>query len=203
MTRISRIAGVLLAGGGARRMGGGDKCLHSLGGRPLLTHIIESIAPQVEELILNANGDPDRFEPFGLTVVSDSFPCLAGPLAGILAGMEWLQAHRPGVDLLVSVPADGPFVPSDLVSRLLAAKGPARIACARSGGRSHPPTALWDVTLAEDLRCAMEDEEMRKIDRWTARYPILHADWSNKPFDPFFNVNRPEDLIRAETLLAL
>ena len=203
MTRMSRIAGVLLAGGGARRMGGGDKCLRSLGGRPLLTRIMESIAPQVEELILNANGDRDRFEPFGLTVVSDSFPCLAGPLAGILAGMEWLQANRPGVDLLVSVPADGPFVPSDLVSRLLAAKGPARIACARSGGRSHPPTALWDVTLAEDLRRAMEDEEMRKIDRWTARYTILHADWSNKPFDPFFNVNRPEDLIRAETLLAL
>ena len=203
MTRMSKISGVLLAGGGARRMGGGDKCLRSLGGRPLLAHVMESMAPQVEELILNANGDGGRFEPFGLTVVSDSFPCLAGPLAGILAGMEWLQVHRPGVDLMVSVPADGPFVPGDLVSRLLAAKGAARIACARSGGRSHPPIALWDVTLAEDLRRAIEHEEMRKIDRWTARYSILHVDWPNEPFDPFFNVNCPEDLTRAETLLAL
>jgi len=203
MTRMSRVTGVLLAGGSAQRMGGGDKCLRSLGGRPLLTHVMESMAPQVEELILNANGDGERFEPFGLPVVSDSFPCLAGPLAGILAGMEWLRAHRPGVDLLISAPADGPFVPGNLVSRLLVGKGAARIVCARSGGRSHPPIALWDVTLAEDLRRAMEDEGMRKIDRWTARYPILHVDWPNEPFDPFFNVNRPEDLTRAETLLAL
>ena len=193
---------MLLAGGSARRMGGGDKCLRSLGGRPLLAHVMESMAPQVEELILNANGDGDRFEPFGLAVVSDSFPCLAGPLAGILAGMEWLQVHRPGVDLMVSVPADGPFVPGDLVSRLLAGKGAARIACARSGGRSHPPIALWDVTLAEDLRRAMEDEEMRKIDRWTARYPIFHADWPNEPFDPFFNVNQPDNLAEAGQIIA-
>jgi len=203
MTRMPRIAGVILAGGGARRMGGGDKCLSLLGGQPLLSYVINSMAPQVEELILNANGEGDRFEQFGISLVSDSFTCLAGPLAGILAGMEWLQAHRPGVGLMVSVPADGPFVPRDLVARLLAAKESARISCARSGGRRHPPIALWDVSLAEDLRRAMEDEEIRKIDRWTARYPVLHVDWSNEPFDPFFNVNHPEDLTRAETMLAL
>ena len=200
---MPRIAGVILAGGGARRMGGGDKCLRLLGGRPLLSYVMKSMTPQVEELILNANGERDRFEKFGLSLVPDSFKCLAGPLAGILAGMEWLQVHRPGVGLMVSVPADGPFVPSDLVARLLAAKESARITCARSGGRRHPPIALWDVNLAVDLRRAMEDEEIRKIDLWTARYPVLHVDWSNDPFDPFFNVNHPEDLTRAETMLAL
>lgn len=184
-------------------MGGGDKCLRLLGGRTILAHVMESMVPQVEELILNANGDGNRFKPFGLEVVSDSFPGLAGPLAGILTGMEWLQAYRQGVSLMVTVPVDGPFLPKDLVSRLFAAKGNAPIVCARSGGRNHPPIALWDVNLAGDLRLAMEEEEMRKIDRWTDRYPILHVDWPDDPFDPFFNVNRPEDLRRAENLIAL
>ena len=199
---MTRIAGLLLAGGGARRMGGGDRCLRSLGGRPLLAHVIDRLRSQVGELILNANGDGARFDEFDLPVVADSFPGMAGPLAGILTGMEWLGAERPDVTMMLSVPTDAPFLPTDLVDRLLAAKGTARIACAKSGGRTHPPISLWDVDLAADLRRAMESEEMRKIDRWTARYPIVHVDWPVEPFDPFFNANRLEDLERAEALLA-
>lgn len=199
---MTEIAGLLLAGGGSRRMGGGDKCLSPLGGRPLLAHVIERLEGQVGELVLNANGDGGRFAAFGLPVVADSFPGQAGPLAGILTGMEWLRAERPEVTMMLSLPTDGPFLPLDLCARLTAAKGAARIACARSGGRSHPPISLWDVDLADDLRRAMRDEEMRKIDLWTARHAIVHVDWPIEPFDPFFNANRPEDLQRAEALLA-
>ena len=152
---MAEIAGLLLAGGGSRRMGGGDKCLRPLGGRPLLAHVIERLEGQVDELVLNANGDGARFAAFGLPVVADSFPGQAGPLAGILTGMEWLRAERPEVTMMLSVPTDGPFLPLDLCARLMAAKGAARIACARSGGRSHPPISLWDVDLADDLRRAM------------------------------------------------
>ncbi|MBT4042373.1 MAG: molybdenum cofactor guanylyltransferase MobA [Rhodospirillaceae bacterium] len=201
ITRAGGVAGLLLAGGGARRMGGGDKCLRQLGGRPLLAHVIERLEGQVDELVLNANGDAARFAEYGLPVVSDSIPGMAGPLAGILTGMEWLQEHRPGVNLMLSIPTDGPFLPLDLVARLAAAKmDGARIACAKSGDRTHPPIALWDVDLAADLRRAMEDEDMRKIDLWTARYNLVHVEWSVAPFDPFFNANRPEDLARAEGL---
>jgi molybdopterin-guanine dinucleotide biosynthesis protein A len=199
---MSEIAGLLLAGGGARRMGGGDKCLRLLGGRSLLAHVIERLDGQVGEMILNANGDGARFDDFGLPVVADTIPGMAGPLAGILTGMEWLRDNRPGITMMASVPTDGPFLPLDLVARLAAAKGSARIACARSGSRAHPPISLWDVDLADDLRQAMVDEEMRKIDLWTARYAIVHVDWPVEPRDPFFNANRPEDLDRAETLLA-
>jgi molybdenum cofactor guanylyltransferase len=198
------IVGLLLAGGGARRMGGGDKCLRLLGGRPLLVHVIERLQGQVGELVLNANGDGDRFAAFGLPVVADSIPGMAGPLAGILTGMEWVRSHGGGVTMMLSAPTDGPFLPLDLVTRLAAAKqaAGARIACARSDGRTHPPIALWDVDLADDLRRAMEVEEMRKIDAWTARHALVHVDWPVQPFDPFFNANRPEDLDRAEGLLA-
>ena len=199
---MTEIAGLLLAGGGARRMGGGDKCLRHLGGRPLLAHVIERLRDQVGEMILNANGDGSRFDEFGLPVVADTIPGMAGPLAGILTGMEWLRANRPDIQMMLSIPTDGPFLPLDLCSRLAAAKGAARIACARSGGRAHPPISLWDVDLADDLRRAMEKEEMRKIDLWTARHALVHVHWPAEPFDPFFNANRPEDLARAEALLA-
>ncbi len=198
------IVGLLLAGGGARRMGGGDKCLRLLGGRPLLAHVIERLHGQVGKLVLNANGDGARFAAFGLPVVADSIPGMAGPLAGILTGMEWVRSHGMGAALMLSVPTDGPFLPPDLVPRLAAAKveAGAQIACARSGGRSHPPISLWDVALAEDLRRAMEVEDLRKIDAWTARHALVHVDWPVQPFDPFFNANRPEDLDRAESMLA-
>lgn len=204
MPKDQAIVGLLLAGGGARRMGGGDKCLRPLGGRPLLAHVIERLHGQVDKLVLNANGDESRFAAFGLPVVADSIPGMAGPLAGILTGMEWVRAYCPEVSMILSVPTDGPFLPLDLAPRLAAAKlaAGARIACARSDGRTHPPISLWDVALADDLRQAMEGEDLRKIDAWTARHTLVHVDWPIEPFDPFFNANRPEDLDRAESLLA-
>jgi molybdopterin-guanine dinucleotide biosynthesis protein A len=196
--------GLLLAGGAARRMGGGDKCLRPLAGRPLLAHVIERLRDQVGELVLNANGDPARFADFGLPVVADVISGSAGPLAGILTGMEWLRAHRPGARWLATFPTDAPFLPADLVARLADALNhrDARLACAGSAGRSHPPIGLWDVSLADDLRAAMEGEGLRKIDRWTARHGVIRVDWPDRPHAPFFNANRPEDLAEAERLLA-
>jgi molybdopterin-guanine dinucleotide biosynthesis protein A len=181
-------------------MGGGDKCLLELGERPMLAHVIERIRPQVDVIAINANGDPARFAAFGLSVIGDAIAGGAGPLAGILTGMEWVQSRLSATARLLTVPTDAPFLPQDLVSRLEAAGG--SIACAASGGRTHPPIALWDVALAADLRFAMESEGMRKIDRWTARYGAIEVEWPTEPLDPFFNINRPDDLAAAEAALA-
>ena len=194
--------GLLLAGGLSRRMGGGDKCLRPLGGRPVLAHIIERARPQVSALVLNANGDPARFAAFGLPVASDVIEGFAGPLAGVLTGMEWAAAHRPDAAWLATFATDAPFFPRDLVARLLAAieRGKADMACARSDGQDHPVFGLWPVRLRADLRRAME-EGVRKVDLWTARYKLAVAEFTTAPFDPFFNANRPEDLAEAERLL--
>ena len=197
------VAGVLLAGGRATRMGGGDKSLQSLAGRPILAHVIERVRPQVSVLLLNANGDPARFQGFGLPVEGDVIEDFAGPLAGILTGLEWAGAHAPGCRWVASFPTDAPFLPEDLVRRMVAAVGAedAHIGCAASGGRTHPVVALWPVGLAGDLRRAMTEDGMRKIDRWTARYRVAYVEYAAEPVDPFFNVNRPGDLERAERLL--
>jgi molybdopterin-guanine dinucleotide biosynthesis protein A len=186
-------------------MGGGDKPLRTIGGRPILERVIERLRPQCDGLILNANGDPARFAATGLPVVSDTVPDFAGPLAGILAALDWASAHRPDVVWVASVAADTPFLPHDLVSRLHAARVAAGmpLACAESGGQAHPVNALWSVALREDLRHALVHENMRKIDRWTARHGIAHAGWATEPFDPFFNANTPEDLAEAERLIGL
>ena len=198
------VVGVLLAGGQARRMGGGDKGLQILGGRPIIEFIIDSARPQVAALVINANGDPERFSAFGLDVVADVIEGFAGPLAGVLTGMEWAAAKGPGTGWVATFATDAPFVPLDLVSRLSAAveKDGADMACAVSGGRAHPVFGLWPVALAADLRRAMEDEDMRKIDRWTARYHLIEVDFSADPFDPFFNINSPDNLDEAERLLS-
>lgn len=198
------IAAVLLAGGQARRMGGGDKSLRPLAGKPILAHIIDGIRPQVGPLLLNANGDPDRFAAFGLPVAADVVEGFAGPLAGILTGLEWVAANAPDCSHVVSLPTDAPFAPADLVARLAVAieEEGADIGCARSGGRTHPVVGLWPVALAGALREALVDRDIRKIDRWTAEYRVAYADWPAEPVDPFFNVNRPEDLAAAEELLA-
>jgi molybdenum cofactor guanylyltransferase len=195
--------GVLLAGGLARRMGGGDKCLQQLGGKSLLAHSIENAQGQVSPLIINAAGDPSRFAEFGLPVVADVIEGFAGPLAGVLTGMEWAKENVPDAEWIVTFPTDAPFFPKDLVGRLLDAVVGlgAEIVSARSNDRTHPVFALWPIRLADELRKAMIEEDMRKIDRWTARYNIIHVDWPIEPFDPFFNINRPEDLARAEELL--
>ncbi len=197
------VAGVLLAGGRATRMGGGDKSLHSLAGRPILAHVIERVRPQVSVLLLNANGDPARFQGFGLPVEGDVIEDFAGPLAGILTGLEWAGAHAPGCRWVASFPTDAPFLPEDLVRRMVAAVGAedAHIGCAASGGRTHPVVALWPVGLAGDLSRAMTEDGVRKIDRWTARYRVAYVEYAAEPVDPFFNVNRPGDLERAERLL--
>ncbi|MBT4932171.1 MAG: molybdenum cofactor guanylyltransferase MobA [Rhodospirillaceae bacterium] len=200
---VADVVGVLLAGGMARRMGGGDKCLQQLGGRSLLAYSIDAAVPQVGPLIINAAGEPSRFNDFDLPVVADVIEGFAGPLAGVLTGLEWARDHIPDARWVVTFPTDAPFFPADLVARLLDETNTqgADMACARSNERTHPVFALWPVRLAGDLRRAMEDEEMRKIDRWTSRYNIVHVDWSVSPNDPFFNINRPEDLEQAEALL--
>ncbi len=199
-----RIAGVVLAGGLSRRMGGGDKCLRSLAGKPILAHIVERARPQVEALALNANGDPARFAEFGLPVVADSVAGFAGPLAGVLAGLDWAAAELPGATHVASFAGDAPFLPRDLVARLAAAlKEGYDLACAASQGRAHPVFGLWPLRLREDLRRAVAEEEIRKVDVWTARHRLVAVDFSAEPIDPFFNTNRPEDLAEAERLASL
>jgi molybdopterin-guanine dinucleotide biosynthesis protein A len=194
--------GVVLAGGLARRMGGGDKPLRILAGQPLLAHVVARLRPQVSALLLNANGDPARFAPFGLPVVADGVADYPGPLAGVLAALDWAAARQSGLDWVVSVPGDSPFVPADLVARLHQARQAAGVpmSCARSGGWSHPPVGLWPVALRAELRAALLAGE-RKIDRWTARFGCAAAEWPDAPWDPFFNANTPEELADAEALL--
>ena len=198
------IGGVLLAGGLSRRMGGGDKCLRPLGGRTILERIVATVRPQVGPLVLNANGDPARFAHLHLPVAADVVEGYAGPLAGVLPGMEWMRGTAPGVAWVASFATDAPFIPRDLVSRMAAAleREGADLACARSAGQEHPVFGLWPIRLAGDLRRAMVDEGIRKVDAWTARYRLAVADFDVGPVDPFFNTNRPEDLAEAERLLA-
>ena len=196
--------GVLLAGGLARRMGGGDKPLRTIGGRTILELVIERMRPQAAALLLNANGDPARFAAYGLPVVADSIAGNPGPLAGVLAGLEWTAAHRPGCKLIVTVATDAPFLPTDLVARMAArmeAEG-ADLACAASGGQAHPVIGLWPVRLRDELRRALVEEGIRKVDVWTGRYRLATVDFPTEPIDPFFNANRPEDLEAAAVLLA-
>jgi molybdopterin-guanine dinucleotide biosynthesis protein A len=196
--------GVLLAGGQSRRMGGGDKCLRLLGGRSILAHIVDRVRPQVGALILNANGDPARFADFGLPVAADSIADFAGPLAGVLAGLDWAAANAPDCPWVVTVPTDGPFVPRDLVTRLFTGmdREGADMACAMSAGQPHPVIGLWPVRLREDLRRALAEEGIHKVDAWTARHRLAVVDFPIGAVDPFFNANRPEDLAEAERLLA-
>jgi len=192
-------AGILLAGGLATRMGGGDKSLKLLGGRPILAHVIERIRPQVSALALNANGDPARLAEWGLTVVPDALPDFPGPLAGIHAGMVWARAH--GVSDIVSIPTDTPFLPADLVDRLLAARGDADIVVARSEGQPHPVVTLWPVGLANELH-RLVGEGMRRVTEFAGRHKVAYADFPVGEIDPFLNINRPEDLARAEALVS-
>jgi molybdopterin-guanine dinucleotide biosynthesis protein A len=204
-TSPANVLGLLLAGGLSRRMGGGDKALRLLAGRILLDRVIDRVGPQVAGLVLNANGDPGRFARFGLPVVADSVPDFAGPLAGILAGLDWAAVNRPDCPDIVSVPTDAPFLPRDLVARLLREREEegADLACAASRGRPHPVVGLWPVRLRESLRRAVIAEGVRKVDVWTARHRLKTVEFpEERPgLDPFFNANRPDDLERAATLL--
>jgi molybdopterin-guanine dinucleotide biosynthesis protein A len=194
--------GVLLAGGLARRMGGGDKPMRRIGGRTILEHVIERLVPQCDGLVLNANGDPARFARFGLPVVPDTVEDYPGPLAGVLAALDWTAANRPGVEWVVSAAGDCPFLPRDLVQRFHSARiaEGAELAVALSGDQTHPVIGLWSVALRKELRHALVKEDMRKIDRWTARYRLATVSWPAEPVDPFFNANTVEDLAEAERL---
>ncbi len=202
---IESTVGVLLAGGRSRRMGGGDKPLRMIDGKPLLLHVSERLGPQCEALMLNANGEPDRFFAYGLPVVADSVENFAGPLAGVLAGLDWMAWHHKGVPWLVSVATDTPFLPPDLVVRLHAAReaAGATFACAASGGQVHPVIGLWPLGIREELRHALVEEGVRKIDLFTARHPVAIAEWPVEPYDPFFNANEPQDLEHGENIVRL
>jgi molybdenum cofactor guanylyltransferase len=197
--------GVVLAGGLARRMGGADKAHIRIGGRTILERVVERLRPQCAALILNANDAPERFADTGLPVVPDSVPDYPGPLAGILAGLDWAAERSPEIEWVVSVPSDCPFLPRDLVANLHDARvaASAQLACARSGERRHPVVALWPVSLRRDLQRAITGEGARKVDNWIVRFTIGFADWPAAPVDPFFNVNTPGDIAEAERLAAL
>ena len=205
MTETAPIQGVLLAGGLARRMGGGDKPMRTIGDRTILDRVIARLQPQCDGLLLNANGDPARFAAFGLPVIPDGVADFPGPLAGILAGLDWAAANRPEVKWILSAAADCPFLPRDLVARLVAAlrEDNAELAVAASDGQSHPVIGLWSVALREQLRHALVVEDIRKIDRWTARYKLVTVTWPVQPLDPFFNANTMDDIAEAERLAAL
>ena len=201
---MTPVAGVLLAGGLARRMGGGDKCLRPLAGETLLARVIARAAPQVGPLILNANGDPARFAPYDLPVVADVVEGHAGPLAGILTALDWAAENAPHHPLVASFATDAPFLPRDLVATMVEARdmAGADLACAASGGRAHPVFGLWPVELRADLRAALVEQGERKIDRWTASHRLVEVAFPCAPVDPFFNANREDDLAEAERLIA-
>lgn len=200
---MTEIPGVILAGGKATRMGGGDKGLRVVGGKRLIDHVIERLSPQCARLAINANGAPGRFAEFALPVLPDSLPDHPGPLAGVLAGLDW--AAEEGFESIVTAAADTPFFPRDLVARLLQAAGPEGLALAGSRDESgklwrHPTFGLWPVALRDDLRAALKDG-LRKIVLWTDAHQAGLAEFPAQRFDPFFNVNTPEDITEAERLL--
>jgi len=200
---LGPIIGVILAGGQSSRMGGGDKGMRALGDRPLLLHVIQRLRPQVERVVLNANGDPARFAGFGLPVVPDSVPDFAGPLAGVLAGMDWAADELPEAHYIVTAPADGPFLPRDLVAHLAKTilDEDAELAVAASAGQPYPVIGLWPVALRDELRRALTAEDVHKVDAWTARYRRVTATFGTEPVDPFFNANTPEDFALVRQLL--
>ena len=186
-------------------MGGGDKPMREIGGRSILARVIARLEPQCDGLILSANGDPARFASFGLPVIPDTTENSPGPLAGILAALDWTAAHRPDVAWILSSAGDCPFLPRDLVVRLHRARAEqdAQLAVAASNGQSHHVIGLWSVALREELRHAQAVENVRSVQRWTARYRLATVNWPAEPLDPFFNANTPDDIAAAEKLVEL
>ncbi len=184
-------------------MGGGEKCLMKLAGHTLLQHVIEIARHQVGPMVLNTNSNPALFIDRELPIAKDVIPGYAGPLAGLLTGLEWAEKSAPECAWVASFACDAPFIPDDLVARLLNEVGVrgADMACASSDGRHHPVFALWPVRLATELRFAVEEEGLRKVDDWTIRYKQARVEFAAEPEDPFFNINRPSDLLAAEALM--
>ena len=201
------IAGVLLAGGQSSRFGGGDKCLLQLRGKKLLAHAIERLKPQVNMLVLNANGDPKRFASFGLAVIPDDDDTHAGPLAGLLVGMEWADSEAPNMRFIVTVPTDTPFFPEDLVARFVEAQQGREVpVIAASESGEHPVFGIWPIALASTLRRDLAAGERKTLDWARAQGAVsVHfppATFRGRSVDPFFNINESPDLAKAEALLA-
>ena len=203
-TPASLTVGCVLAGGQSRRMGGGDKCLIDLGDRPMLAHVIDALRPQVSTVVLNANGDPDRFARFGLPVMPDPVEGFVGPLGGILAGLLWARENAPEARWVATAASDTPFFPRDLVLRLAEAIDcrDGHIALAKSDDWIHPVFGLWPVSLADDLDRAVRIEDLHKVMVWVDRHPNVQVsfEWreiNGTRIDPFFNANTPEDFARA------
>jgi molybdenum cofactor guanylyltransferase len=197
------VTGVILAGGLARRMGGEAKPLLALGETSILSHVIDVLRGQCAYLSLNANAELHRYHLYQLPILRDAVDGFLGPLAGVLAGMDAAAENQSDINLLLSAPGDTPFLPQDLVARLYAAKTKAQasIAVAASGGRAHHTVALWDISLRESLRNALINEGVRAVSEFIARHKKVDVDWSLDPYDPFFNVNSPEDLQIAGEIL--
>jgi molybdopterin-guanine dinucleotide biosynthesis protein A len=196
--------GVILAGGQARRMGGGDKSLLMLGGKTLIARAIARARPQVQDLIISANGDPERFASFGLPVVADTVPGFLGPLAGILAAMEWMRTNRPNARWLASFACDCPLFPTDMVAPLvsLASESGSRIAVAESKDRTHPVFAVWSAEITDTSDSVLVKDGFRKVEDWIANFPHRSLGFSVDPVDPFLNVNTPGQLAFAEDFIA-
>lgn len=183
-------------------MGGGDKTLQMVGGKTIFARILARVAPQAAHIAINANGNISRLQNLGLEIIPDTIPDYAGPLAGVLAGLDWMAHAHPGRRDLLTIPCDCPFLPRDLVARLTAARETSGLplACAHSGEFVHPAIGLWPVHLREDLRKAVRDERIHKVQLWQNRHGCAQASWPVAPFDPFLNVNTPDDLARANAI---
>ena len=202
--KADQLVGVILAGGLSRRMGGGDKSMLALGGQPILNYVVDLAQAQVDTVLLNVNGDAQRFAAFELPVQADIVPDFAGPLAGVVSAMAWAKQHKPNATHIITMAADTPFFPADYVSRMIKQMqlGGQRLACASYEGRTQPVFGLWPVDLFDDLYRAIVEDDMRKVDRFTSPYGVADVAFDELTHNPFFNVNRPEDLSLAEQLLA-
>ena len=197
-----QIGAVILAGGVARRMGGGDKTLLPLGGKPILQHILDRLTPQCATILLNANGDASRFQAFGLGVYADVVDGYLGPLAGILTGLDAVALNYRDITHLISIAGDTPFIPKNLVENMRLLADGENIVRASSNGRAHAVCALWPLSIRADLRDQLVNQDVRKIDRFTANYKVVDCDFAGIP-DPFFNINSPADQAEAERALGL
>jgi molybdopterin-guanine dinucleotide biosynthesis protein A len=206
MSSKENVAGLLLAGGRSSRMGGGDKCLRALAGKPILARIIDRLKSQVSDIVINANGDASRFAAYGLPVVADSIVGFAGPLAGVHAGLQWVKGNRPDTTHVVTIATDTPFFPSDLVSRFCReARDDPKLLVARSDEGVHPVIGLWPVALAPAIEDFLRTEK-RKVGQFVEEQRAVQVyfprvDIGGTLIDPFFNINEPEELARANTVM--
>lgn len=205
MSNSQPVVGIILAGGLARRMGGGDKCLLPLAGKTLLQRTVERAQPQVDTLLLNANGNSLRFARTRLPVIADIYPNNLGPLAGIHAGMVWMRNHRPDVEWMASFASDSPFFPTDLTAKLFSAANasPSSLVIAKSNNRTHPIFALWHSSLLEKIAAQLQTGDAPRLQEWASQQNAIEVDFSSPDYDPFFNINTPQDLYSAEPLVAL